>query len=106
MFVASSDRRARSSRVLTLSAALLPGEMDAGRSLGHTLLRVHRSLLVNTEHVKGARRLSETELLVGAPTAEQEGIRHSQGVDSHTSLRKPCGPSRPSCPPKRITCPR
>jgi DNA-binding LytR/AlgR family response regulator len=45
-------------------------------SMGHTLLRVHRSWLVNVEHVRELDgHGSETELLVGSPDGEQDGVR-------------------------------
>lgn len=45
-------------------------------SIGHTLLRVHRSWLVNVEHVRELDgHGSQTELLVGSPDGEQGGVR-------------------------------
>lgn len=45
-------------------------------SIGRTLLRAHRSWLVNVNHVKELEGYgSETELLVGSPAADVEGLR-------------------------------
>lgn len=59
-------------------------------SIGHTLLRVHRSWLVNVEHVRELEGYgSETELLVGSPGADPRGgVRIAVSRDRAQAVRE------------------
>jgi two-component system, LytTR family, response regulator LytT len=58
-------------------------------SIGRTLLRVHRSWLVNTEHVRELEGYgSETELLMGSPTSEQHRMRIPVSRDRAQTVRE------------------
>jgi two-component system, LytTR family, response regulator LytT len=59
-------------------------------SIGRTLLRVHRSWLVNVEHVRGLEGYgSETELLVGSPGVDpQGGVRIPVSRDRAQGVRE------------------
>jgi two-component system response regulator LytT len=59
-------------------------------SLGHSLLRVHRSWLVNVEHVRELEGYgSETELLVGLPSPDPaSGIRIPVSRDRAQAVRE------------------
>jgi two-component system response regulator LytT len=57
-------------------------------SIGRTLVRAHRSWLVNIHHVKELEGYgSETELLIGSPTAEQDGLRVPVSRDRAQAVR-------------------
>src|SRR5262249_23209728 len=68
-------------------------EIDLSRSaveasIGRTLLRVHRSWLVNVEHVRELDgHGSETELVVGSPIGEQGGVRVPVSRDRAQAVR-------------------
>jgi two-component system response regulator LytT len=58
-------------------------------SIGRSLLRVHRSWLVNVEHVRELEGYgSETELLVGSPTSGKEGMRIPVSRDRAQAVRE------------------
>jgi two-component system response regulator LytT len=58
-------------------------------SIGQTLLRVHRSWLVNVNHVKELDGYgSETELLVGSPHKEQRELRVPVSRDRAQAVRE------------------
>jgi len=59
-------------------------------SIGRTLLRVHRSWLVNVEHVRELEGYgSETELLVGSPGADPRGgVRIAVSRDRAQAVRE------------------
>jgi DNA-binding LytR/AlgR family response regulator len=57
-------------------------------SIGRSLLRVHRSWLVNIEHVRELDgHGSETELLVGWPVGERSGVRIPVSRDRAQAVR-------------------
>ncbi len=57
-------------------------------SIGRTLLRTHRSWLVNVRHVDELEGYgSETELLIGSSNAEQEGLRVPVSRDRAQAVR-------------------
>lgn len=57
-------------------------------SVGRTLVRAHRSWLVNVDHVRELEgHGSETELLVGTPTPHQEGLRVPVSRDRAQAVR-------------------
>jgi len=58
-------------------------------TMGRTLLRVHRSWLVNADHVKELEGYgSETELLVGSPATDEGGVRIPVARDRAQAVRE------------------